>query len=95
MDCARVSYSRHALERMFARSIRPDQISVILREGAEIESYPNDTPYPSQLLVGRSGAVWLHVVVAYSQADRHCIVVTAYIPDASMWDESFRTRRRP
>ena len=95
MECAHVSFSRHAFERMFARGIGPDQVRQVIREGEAVESYQDDRPYPSFLLVGRSGEVWLHVVVAYDATDAHCMVATAYLPDPRPWDEAFRSRREP
>jgi hypothetical protein len=94
MECAQVSYSRHALERMFARAIRLEQVRSVLLDGVTVEVYPDDKPYPSSLLVGRIGETWLHVVAAYDREARHCIVVTAYVPDPRTWDETFRRRRQ-
>jgi hypothetical protein len=94
MECATVSYSRHALERMFARGISPEQVQHILRDGETVESYPDDKPCASSLLAGRSDGTWLHVVVAFDPDDGRCIAVTAYLPDPRAWDGAFRHRRQ-
>jgi hypothetical protein len=36
----------------------------------------------------------LHVVVAVDRGNRRCHVVTVYIPDADLWSDNFRIRRR-
>jgi hypothetical protein len=44
-----LTFRQHAIQRMFERSIAPDEIRAALAHGSVIESYPDDTPYPSQL----------------------------------------------
>jgi hypothetical protein len=50
MDCSAIRFSRHALERLFARDIPPEAIIRIVREAETIASYPEDKPFPSVLL---------------------------------------------
>jgi len=64
MDCNAVKFTRHAFERIFERDIYPDAILRIIREGEVIESYPDDQPFPSVLILGFEGKMFLHVVVA-------------------------------
>ena len=52
MDCSSVHYSRHAIERIFQRGLSPAAIAAVLQAGEVIAGYPEDTPYPSQLLLG-------------------------------------------
>ena len=52
MDCNEVQFSRHAIERMFQRALPPSVIAHVIANGEIIESYPDDTPYPSLLLLG-------------------------------------------
>jgi hypothetical protein len=47
----------HAVERMFERDISVEDVRRVLSEGAVIEDYPEDTPFPSRLI--------------YSRGDRH------------------------
>jgi len=83
-----------ALQRMFQRYIDIDQVRHVVFAGEVIEAYPTDTPYPSRLVLGWSGARPLHIVIADNPADNEIIVITAYEPDPSQWDAQFR-RRKP
>lgn len=94
-DCAFLRYSRHALERMFRRDISPDTVKAIVMSGESIAQYPDDTPYPSRLMLGFQDGCPIHVVVAQDPASTDCHVVTAYRPEPERWDESFKTRRKP
>ena len=38
MDCSGFRFSRHAIERMFARGIRPEAVERIVNEGEAIAS---------------------------------------------------------
>ena len=89
-----MAYSAHALRQMFARSISPDAVRLVVEEGEIIASYLDDTPYPSDLLLGFAAGRPLHVVLAYDRANRTGYVVTAYVPDPALWSDDFKTRRR-
>ena len=54
-----------------------------------MEDYPNDTPYPSRLVLGWSGRRPIHVVVADNVDSGENIVITAYEPDSSEWEPDF------
>ena len=63
------------------------------RHGERIADYPDDTPYPSVLLLGFIDTRPLHVVVAVDRTQGVCYVVTAYEPDLTLWEPDFKTRR--
>ena len=42
----------HALQRMFERRISVQDVKVATEGGGTIEDYPDDKPYPSQLVLG-------------------------------------------
>ena len=94
MDCSSVHYSRHAIERMFQRGLSPAAIAAVLQAGEVIASYPEDTPYPSQLLLGFLPEQAVHVVVARDPATGACFVVTVYRPDPQLWEQDYKTRRQ-
>jgi len=89
----RITFSGHALQRMFERSIGRSEIRDVVAHGEVIAEYPDDKPLPSCLLLGVPGGRALHVVVAKEGEGAHVIVVTAYEPDPSLWEDGFRRRR--
>ena len=61
-----------------------------------VEEYPDDRPYPSVLVGGRTDIGRpVHVVCAYVHEEDKLIVITVYEPDPNRWDEEFRQRRKP
>lgn len=93
MDCQNVNFSRHAFERMFQRGIDPDAVAQLIADGEVIAEYPDDQPYPSVLLLGRSGGHPVHAVVAREIENGNCHLITVYWPDPAIWDEAFKRRR--
>jgi hypothetical protein len=90
----RLVFRLHAVQRMFERRISAADVIHALDTGDVIESYPDDEPYPSRLVLGWSQERPLHVVAAYHAADDEMIIITVYEPDPALWDETFRRRRR-
>ncbi len=93
MTCSDYSFSRHAVDKMFTRGVSTDEVKQIAEGGDLIQEYPNDTPYPSYLLLGYADGRPLHVLVAQEFEDGPCIIVTAYVPDTTYWLDDYRTRR--
>lgn len=54
----------HAIQRMFQRNIVLAAVQEALKTGTVMEHYPNDTPYPSRLVLGFAENRPLHIVVA-------------------------------
>lgn len=90
---ARYVFRVHAVQRMFERGISVAEVRNVLEEGETIATYPDDKPYPSRLILGRSRQRPIHVVVADNAPDEEIVVVTVYQPDATLWTDSFRRRR--
>ena len=88
----KIRITRHALERLFLRRISPVQCEFIISLSEVIESYPNDTPFPSMLYFGRVDDRNLHVVAAIDE--KACHVITAYEPDTDLWEADFKTRKK-
>ncbi len=95
MDCKSVRFSRHAMERIFQRSIPPDAILECIRTAEVIASYPDDMPYPSMLLLGVVDGLPVHVLVARDGENGNCHVATVYRPDPELWNSDCKTRRQP
>ena len=93
MPEARLVFRLHAVKRIFQRAIAVSDVRAVLASGETIETYPDDMPYPSRLLLGWRGTRPLHVVVADSVAMNETIVVTVYEPDLAAWHSGFRRRR--
>lgn len=93
MECEYIRFSRHAIERMFKREIPPKVVRKMVFEGEVIADYPDDTPYPSVLMLGFQEGRPVHVVVARDDLSRVCHVVTVYCPDPRLWAADFKTRR--
>lgn len=94
MDCGRIIFSKHAFMRIFERQIDMSVISSIIKSGTIIESYPDDAPFPSFLVLGFNNGNPLHVVVAHDKAADSCIVVTVYEPEPNLWSDSFNKRKK-
>jgi len=97
-DCLegdRLRYSHHAVEEMryepLGRILDSD-VAEVIATGEVIRQYPEDRPYPSVLIAGYCGGKPLHIVCAFDAADGMALIVTAYRPDPSYW-EDIRTRR--
>src|SRR5206468_11275700 len=62
---ARLIFRYHAVQRMFQRGISLRDVRAALETGETIETYSDDAPYPSRLVLGWVGGTRaLHVVVA-------------------------------
>ncbi len=61
---SRFVYRVHALQRMFEREIERSVVESVIQSGTTIERYPEDTPYPSRLVLGWDRDRPIHVVVA-------------------------------
>lgn len=91
--CDGLKFSRHAIEQMFTRGINPTEVRKCLEQHEIIEDYPEDTPYPSKLLLCFIGARPIHLVIAINELEKTCILVTAYEPDKELWSDDFKKRK--
>jgi len=92
MSKERITYRLHAVKRMFERKISADEVRYVLETGEAIEEYPDDTPYPSRLIMGWYKGRPIHVVAANNSLDKEIIIITVYEPDPSEWDPECRER---
>ncbi|MDG4595863.1 MAG: DUF4258 domain-containing protein [Candidatus Contendobacter sp.] len=86
-------FREHALLRMAERGISHQDVKAALERGEVIRHYPDDTPYPSRLLLHWIEGQPLHVVAAPVGDDTE-IVITVYRPDPALWEPDFK-RKRP
>ena len=78
---------------MFQRSISTADVRMVLANGKSIVIYPDDTPYPSRLMLGWCGERPIHVVAA-DTLESETIVITVYEPDPALWELGFE-RKKP
>ncbi|MEQ1888291.1 MAG: DUF4258 domain-containing protein [Alphaproteobacteria bacterium] len=95
MECNTLIFSGHALRRMFERNISPDEVRRAIETGNTIESYLDDTPYPSALILGFVINRPLHIVLGYNDTARECYIITTYWPNPDQWDGHFKVRKTP
>ncbi len=85
----RLLYTKHARNEMEFEElgqIREEEVFEVVTRGKIIEDYPEDEPYPSCLIFGRtSGSRPLHIVCAYAAEDDVVIIITVYEPRAARW----------
>jgi len=93
MNCKRVVFSGHAIQRMFERGLSRDDVMAVIARGETIAEYADDKPYPSRLLLGLAGTKPIHVVLASDLTADLCVVVTVYEPAPQQWSADFRTRK--
>lgn len=86
-------YRQHAIKRMHERCIAEEEVEHAIESGEIIESYPNDTPYPSFLILGYAGTKAVHVVYADDIEDSNRIIITVYEPDPNLWCDDLKRRR--
>ena len=90
-------YTRHARDEMRLEEfgpIREQEVVEAIQTGKIIESYEEDEPYPSALILGRTSHERpIHVVCAYALEEELAIVVTVYEPAPERWI-NYEKRRR-
>ena len=78
---------------MVLRSITAAAVREVLTHSEIIEAYPDDTPYPSRLVLGWRGSRPIHVVAADNMDADETIIITVYEPGTDQWEAGFRRRR--
>lgn len=74
--------------------IKEEEVFEAVLTGKIIENYPEDEPYPSCLIYGRTSENRpLHVICAYSDEDKLAIIITAYQPHPDRWVDFSRRKK--
>lgn len=89
----RYSISFTHTEKLRQRRIRAENIEQAIATGILIEAYPEDRRDPSCLILGFAGKRPLHVVCGRLDAEE-MLIITAYEPDATEWENDWQTRKR-
>jgi len=74
--------------------ISDEEVGEAIADATVVEAYPEDTPYPSVLVLGRTAEDRpIHVVCAYMETEDRAVVITVYEPDPERWETDFRRRK--
>lgn len=93
-NCRFTDHARREMEAEPFGIIHVEEVLQALDTGEIIEEYPEDKPYPSCLIMGRTLAGRsLHIVCAPVLAEKRLIVITVYQPDPERWEPDFRRRK--
>ncbi len=92
-----VFYTQHArfeMENEEYGAIFENEVYEAICSGEIIEDYPQDKPYPSALIFGKTTADRsLHIVGAYDEEENLTIVVTVYQPNPELWIDHKRRKK--
>jgi hypothetical protein len=93
----RYLYSQHAREEMEMEElgeIKDNEIFEAVLNGKIIENYPEDKPYPSCLIYGKtSDEKPLHIVCAYAEDADNVIIIIVYQPRSDQWIDFERRKK--
>lgn len=83
----------HAILQMEERGSTVEDVRLALGNGEDIESRPDDVPYPARLVLGTCRLGFLHVAVRDNIDDDEIAIETAYQPDPALWELDFKRRK--
>lgn len=95
LRAGRLVWRAHVLRRMVERGIGRSEVFGAIIAGEVIEEYPDDSPYPSALLLGFVEGRPLHVVLAFDEAAPDMYIITAYEPSPDKFEPDWKARRTP
>ncbi len=87
-----IAITEHARRRLVERGISVSDIIQCIDTGEIIKQYEDDKPFPSCLILGTAmNGEYIHVVASHDS--EWVYLITAYHPDADVWEPDFKTRR--
>jgi hypothetical protein len=92
MQCRKIYFSGHALQRMFEREISETEIKTAIETGFLIKEYPDDKPHASKLVLSFVEKQPLHVIYSTDKIG-NCYIITAYRPSEDIWENNFTTKK--
>ena len=100
----RILYKDHGEAKRREEELSTDEVRAILETGLILRRYPEDTLFPSYLVLGwtdgpaRLGTYKkgrpIHVVAADDDKKEATWIITVYEPDPDEWIDQFRWRSR-
>ena len=88
---SKIVITQHGRKRLSERGIVLNDIINAISSGEIIEQYPEDFPFPSCLILGKSDNKIIHVVASID--DEMIYIITSYIPSAEKWESDWKTRK--
>ena len=89
----RIRITDHADEEAESDQLTFDEVYFSVFHGEIIEDYPDDKPYQSCLVYGRTfSGDPVHSVWAFNDENQWAVLITVYRPDSDCWI-NFRVRR--
>jgi hypothetical protein len=89
-----IEWRKHALQRMFERSIDRHTVLDTIMSGEVIEIYEQDKPFPSALFFKMINRRPIHTVASYDLEKKIVYIITAYEPNQQEFEQDFKTRRK-
>lgn len=90
----RIRLKKHAFIRCVERQIKMREVEEAILNSKIIASYPEDIPFKSYLLLGTTpNKRPLHIVAAIDEEAQHILIITAYEPDRTQWNDSLTERK--
>ena len=90
----RIRITEHADEETQADELTYEEVVFSVFQGEIIEDYPNDRPYPSCLIYGKTFlGEPVHSVWAFNEENKWAVLITVYRPDPDRWI-NWRERRK-
>lgn len=90
-----VNFKKHALVRIVERKISIQDVEEALLNCNVIESYSEDKPLPSYLVIGYTkNKRPLHIIVALDKIERHIWIITVYEPNQTKWSDQMTKRKK-
>ena len=87
-----IAITEHARRRLVERGISVNDIIRCIDTGEIIKQYEDDKPFPSCLVLGAAiDKSYIHVVVSHDSD--WIYLITAYHPDADVWEADLKTRK--
>ncbi len=79
---------------MLGRGISRADVLKVINTGTIIQSYEEDKPFTSALILGFDNTRPIHVVASFDEAQSTVFIITAYEPDLTIFEPDFIKKRK-
>ena len=90
----RLLFRIHAIERMLEHEITEIDVRDVLQSGEVIEEVRGQESQMKRLYLHHVDSRPIHVVAIDDDEMQYTVIITAYEPDLTRWEQEFRKRRR-